>query len=115
MRHVIEHGGFEGKGFPSHHRVWESELQEEGLEGLKGDGGGEAKASGSRQAECTGLPLSDGVGDLYRQFTVPGYAGMEEKEQEKQQTNKQTNKQTTNQKAIVQKPSTENMELNLGV
>lgn len=72
VRHVVEYGSFEDKRFASHHRVGESELQEEGLENFMGDGGGETKASRSRQAERTGLPLSDGVRDLYRQLTVTG-------------------------------------------
>jgi hypothetical protein len=62
---IVEHSGFEGEGFSSHHRVWESEFQEEGLEDLKRDYGGKAKAHGSRQAECAGLPLRDGVRDLH--------------------------------------------------
>lgn len=69
MGQIVEHGGFQRKGFSSHHRVGESEFQEEGLEYLKRDDGGEAQPCGSRQAECAGFPLRDGVRDLHGQLT----------------------------------------------
>lgn len=72
---VVEHGGFECEGFSSNHRVGKSEFQEEGLEDLKRDGGGEAKPCSSRQAECTGFPLCDGVRDLHCQVTAPRPTG----------------------------------------
>lgn len=70
MRHIIEHGSFEGEGFSAHHRVGEGEFQEEGLEDCERDGGGETEASSSGQAECAGLPLSDGIRDLHCQLTA---------------------------------------------
>lgn len=68
---IVGHSGFEGEGFSSYHRVGEGEFQEEGLEDLNRDHWGEAKPCGSRQAECTGLPLRDGVGGLHGQLTAP--------------------------------------------
>lgn len=66
---IIEHGGFEGEVFSSNHGVGESEFHKEGLEHLKRDDGGETQPCVSRQAECMGLPLSDGVRDLRCQLT----------------------------------------------
>lgn len=62
---IVEHGGFECKGFSSHRRVGESEFDEEGLEDSKRGDGGEAKPCCSRQAERAGLPFSNGVRDLH--------------------------------------------------
>lgn len=69
MGQIVEYSGFERKGFSSHHRVGESEFQEEGLERLKRDDGGEAQPCRSRQAERAGLPLCDGVRDRHCQLT----------------------------------------------
>lgn len=74
MGHIAECGGFECEGFSSNHGVGKSEFQEEGLEGCKRDGGGEAKPCCSRQAECASLPLRDGVRDLHCQLTSTRYA-----------------------------------------
>lgn len=69
VEQIVEHSGFEYKVFSSHHRVGESEFQEERLEDLKRDDGGEAKPRSFGQAECVGLPLCDGVRNLLCQPT----------------------------------------------
>jgi len=60
---VVENGGFQREGLPTHHRVGQCELYKEGLEGSEGHCRGQAKARVCRSAEGVGFPLGDGVRD----------------------------------------------------
>lgn len=60
---VVENGGFQREGLPTHYRVGHGELDKEGLEGSEGHCRGQAKARVCRSTECIGFPLGDGVRD----------------------------------------------------